>query len=268
MKLNLKNTNIFINIENNKSKELASNEINIFKKNEKFYNNKKYKDFELNSFNFQKALIYDKRTFFQYYLSILKYNNLILFSFYPENDFNIKIIKISLFFLSIDIYFFINTLFYGNSSIHKIYEYRGLYNISYFIPQIIYSFIIYYYFISIIKYFSLSQRELLQLKEEKKNNKIIDKGKKTKKCLIIKYICFYALSFIFLSFFWYYLSSFCAVYKSSQFYVIKFSFISLGISLLYPIFFNLFTCLLRITSLNNNNPNECFYKISKFIQIL
>ena len=46
MKLNLKNTNIFINIENNKSKELASNEINIFKKKENFYNNRKYKDFE------------------------------------------------------------------------------------------------------------------------------------------------------------------------------------------------------------------------------
>ena len=81
----------------------------------------KYKDYELNFLDFQKAIIYDKRTFFQYYLSLLKSNNLLLFSFYPMNDYNIKIVKISIFFISFDIYFFINSLFFNNSTIHKIY---------------------------------------------------------------------------------------------------------------------------------------------------
>ena len=126
----------------------------------------KYNDFELNSLEFKKALIYDKRTFCKYYYSLLIFNNLLLFSFYPVNDYNIKIIKISLFFLSFDIYFFINSLFFNNSSIHKIYEDGGNYNFSYFIPKIIISFFISYYFIVIIKYFILSQKHLLELKKE------------------------------------------------------------------------------------------------------
>ena len=92
---------------------------------------------------------------------------------------------------------------------------------------------------------------------------------KIRRCLIIKYIIFYCLSFIFLTFFWYYLSSFCAVYKNSQFYVIQNTLISFGISLLYPILFNLLTSIIRITSLNGNKSiNELLYKLNKFMQYL
>ena len=44
-------------------------------------NNKKileYKDYELNSLDFEKALIYDKRNFLQYYISTIKNNNLLI----------------------------------------------------------------------------------------------------------------------------------------------------------------------------------------------
>ena len=265
-KLEFKNTNIFINIEKNKKKRKNSfKEPNIYK-NEKTFSLIKYKDCELNSFNFQKAIIYDKRTFCQYYLSLIISNNLLLFSFYPVNDYNLKIIKISLFFLSFDIYFFVNSLFFTFSSIHQIYEDGGVYNISYFIPKIIISFFISYYIIVLIKYFSLSQKNLLELNNEENMNEANDKGSKIRRCLNIKYIVFYVMSFIFLTFFWYYLSSFCAVYKNSQFYAIKNTLISFGISLLYPFFFNLVPCIFRFVSLKNNN--ECIYKINQIIQLL
>ena len=268
-KLEFKNTNIIINIgknkKNKKNKKMLFTYNNI--KNYKKIIMKNYDDCELNSMNFINALNYDKRTFFQYYLSILKYNNLILFSFYPMNDYNLKIIKISLFFLSFDIYFFINSLFFNTSTIHQIYENAGVYDFSYFLPKIILSFFISYYIIIIIKYFSLSQRNLLELKNKIDMEKIDDV--KIRRCLIIKYIIFYCLSFIFLTFFWYYLSSFCAVYKNSQFYVIQNTLISFGISLLYPILFNLLTSIIRITSLNGNKSiNELLYKLSKFMQYL
>ena len=268
-KLEFKNTNIIINIgknkKNKKNKKMLFTYNNI--KNYKKIIMKNYDDCELNSMNFINALNYDKRTFFQYYLSILKYNNLILFSFYPMNDYNLKIIKISLFFLSFDIYFFINSLFFNTSAIHQIYENAGVYDFSYFLPKIILSFFISYYIIIIIKYFSLSQRNLLELKNKMDMEKIDEV--KIRRCLIIKYIIFYCLSFIFLTFFWYYLSSFCAVYKNSQFYVIQNTLISFGISLLYPILFNLLTSIIRITSLNGNKSiNELLYKLNKFMQYL
>jgi hypothetical protein len=230
---------------------------------------KKYNDCELNLLNYNNALNYDNRTFFQYYFSLLKYNNIVLFSFYPVDDYNLKIIKISIFFLSFDIYFFINSLFFDNISIHKIYEDGGSYNISYFMPKIIYSFIISYYIIVIIKYFSLSQRNLLDLKKEDDLSKNNDKIAKTKRCLVIKYIAFYTISFIFLVFFWFFLSSFCAIYRNSQFYVIKNTFISFAISLLYPLLFNILTCVFRLVSLKQKKQiSECIYKTSQVFQLL
>ena len=264
--LELRKTNIFINIGKNENKIdssfIESNNINM----EKPKLIMKYKDFELNSLDFEKALKYDKRIFCQNYYSLLKYNNILLFSFYLIDDYNIKIIKISLFFLSFDIYFFINSLFFNNSTIHKIYEDGGSYNFSYFITKIIISFFISYYCIAIIKYFTLSQRNLLKLKNEEDLRKIDDKAGKTRRCLNIKYILFYTVSFIFLIFFWYYLSTFCAVYKNTQFYVIINTFISFGISLLYPFIFNILPCIIRIASLKNEH--KCLYKISQFIHLL
>ena len=269
-KLELKNTNIFINIGKNKTNKPKTTNIknhatNLIKKKISF-KIQKYNDCELNFFNFKMALISDKRTFCQYYFSLLKNNNLILFAFYPINDYNLKIIKISLFFLAFDIYFFVNSLFFNYSSIHQIYEDGGAYNFYYFISSIICSFFISYYFIIIIKYISLSQIYFLELKYEENWSQAYKKVENIKKCLIIKYFIFYILSFIFICFFWYYLASFCAVFKNTQFYAIENTFISFGISLLYPLFYNFLPCSFRFFALKNKNT--FIFKISKLIQLL
>ena len=212
------------------------------------------------------ALKYDKRTFLQYYNSLLLSKHILLFSFYSVDDYNIKIIKITLFFLSFDIYFAVNTFFFNDSTIHQIYEDGGEYNLSYFIPIIIISFIISYFIISFIRYFSLSERFLTEIRNKEKLSKGQDIVQNTKRCLIIKYIIFYVLSFIFLTFFWFYLSSFCAIFQNTQIYVIKNTFISFGISFLFPFIYELLPCIIRIYSLKNNN--ECIYKFSKIIQLL
>ena len=83
--------------------------------------------------------------------------------------------------------------------------------------------------------------------------------------LVIKYIVFYIMSFIFLIIFWYYLSSFCAVYRNTQSFLIKNTFISFGISLIFPLIYNLFPSVIRIHSFKEKN--ECFYKFSTVLQI-
>ena len=53
-------------------------------------------------------------------------NNLLLFSFFIKDDYNSQIIKICLFFFSFALYFAINTLFFNDSTMHKIYENEGI----------------------------------------------------------------------------------------------------------------------------------------------
>ena len=227
-----------------------------------------YNDFELNSLNYKDALEIDKRTYLQYYISLLKTKNQIIFTFCSIKDNNVLIIKICLFCLSFSIYYFFNTFFFSYKTIHKVYEDKGSYDASYFMPIIIYSFIISYYINILIKFITLSERNLAELKKEKIIKNLLAKQTKVQRCLIIKYICYFSLSLIFLLFFWYYLSSFCAVFQNSQVFVIKNTFISFIIGLIYPCFTSLFPGIFRFHSLNTkNNKRECIYKLSQFLQI-
>ena len=176
-------------------------------------------------------------------------------------------VKINLFFLFFCIYYFINALFFNEKVIHKIYEQQGIYNFIYLIPFILYSFIISHFIFIIVKYFSLSEKNICEIKKEKsvelENDKILD----VKKCLVIKYICFFGISLLFLFFFWYYLSSFGAVYQNTQIFLSKNILISFAFSLFYPFIINILPGVLRIYSLNN--PNRiCLFKLSKIIQYI
>ena len=276
-----KSNRIYINTSNNPSSisKLKLNKNNLFptktknKKKKKFIKKKKsknsinYNDYELNSLIYEEARIYDKRDFITYFISLIRAKHPIIFSFCPLKDYNSRIIKIDLFFLSFSIYCFVNCLFCNESMIHKIYKDEGIYNFGYLISYISYSFIIANTIFIIIKYFSLSEKNISELKYEKTKQDSYEKSYKVKKCLTIKYICFFCLSILFLSFFWYYLSSFCAVYQNTQIYLIKNILISFSFSLVYPFIINLIPGIFRIYSLKGSGRNFIF-KISKFIQFI
>ena len=228
-------------------------------KNEKQH--KIINDYELNNLPYNDAIKIDKRTYIQYYFSLLKTKHIILFTFYIRNDYNSKIIKLILFLFSISLYLALNALFFNDSTMHKIYIYKGNFKIIYQIKQIIYSSIISSVINTIIRNLSLTERNIVQLKNEKSNK--IEKGKKLLKLLFIKFIIFFI--FIFLLLFWYYLSCFCVIYKNTQILLIQDSLISFGISLLYPFILLLFPGPFRIYSLKKEN-SECIYKISRIFQ--
>ena len=87
------------------------------------------------------------------------------------------------------------------------------------------------------------------------------------RCITIKNICYFVLSIIFLILFWYYLSSFGAVYQNSQTYLFINTFISFVLGLIYPFFIYLFPMFLRIIALGAKN-REFVYKMSEILQIL
>ena len=250
--------------EPNKDKKVCHEE--RVKDKDKFnYNN--YIDFELNSFTYEEALKIDKRTFCEYYASLIRTKNIIIFSFYPIKNYNSYIIKVDLFFLSFSFYYFVNALFFDEITIHKIYEGQGLYNLINLIPNISYSFVISHLISTLIKYIFLSERNIILIKRENTYNAAYLKADQVKKRLTIKYICFYCIGLIFLIFFWYYLSSFGAVLQNTQIYLIKSTAICFSVSIFYPFFINVFPAILRKCSLKDDK-SECLYKVHKFFQLI
>ena len=273
-KIELKNTNILINIGKDQSSHLEifksrNKNININNiKNIKNINSLQFYDSELNSLSYRLALIFDKRTYINYYISLIKTKHPLIFSFFPNTDYNIIILKISILLLSFAIYFAINTLFFNDSVIHEIYENEGKYNISSQIPKIIYSFIISHIICMLLKYFSLPEKQLLILKYETTLKNVNYEADKVNRCFFIKYIIFYIVGLLFLILFWYYLSSFCAVFQNSQKYPFINTLICVFFSFIYPLFINLLPGIFRMHSLNKETNRECLYKFSKAIQYI
>ena len=228
-----------------------------------------FNDYELNSLDYRDALSYDIRTCFQYYLSLFKVKNLILFSFCPLKDYNSQIIKLCIFSLSFSIYYAVNFAFFDDDMLHKIYELGGKYDFMYFIPKIAISFGISYVISTIIRIIFLSERNIIRIRMQPILSIAYDISNKEKRNLVIKYTIFFILGLIFLVFFWMLLSSFGAVYQNTQMFIFKNALISFAISLVYPIFIIIFPCIFRILSLNSETKNNVgMYKISKFLQIL
>jgi hypothetical protein len=224
-------------------------------------------EFEMNSLDYELALIIDKRTYFQYYWSLLKQKHLILFTFLPANDFNLPSLKISLFILSFSLYFTINGFFFNDESMHKIYKNNGAFNILYQIPQILYSTLVSTVINMLLKILSLSQKDILRIKKEKNNKIAMKKSKQIKHFIQIKFIIFFILSFLLLLFFWYFISCFCGVYKNTQKILIKDTLLSFGLSMIYPIGLNLLPGIFRIPSLKSKNK-KCMYEASRIIALI
>ena len=249
--------NALISINNNKSKS---------KGNKFIYH---YNDIELNSLAYQKAILYDKRTYCQYYLSLLNQKHLILFTFISKIDYNLFIIKLSLFIFSFSLYFTVNTLFFTDSVIHKLYETPGQLQFIYSILNIIYSTLISSTITLILKFLALSDKSILKLKNMKNKKNAIKESSNIIKGFNIKFNIYYIISFILLVLFWYFISAFCAVYSNSQLTLIENTFSSFVVSLIYPFAINLLPGVFRVPALTaKNKDKKCLYTFSKLISLI
>jgi hypothetical protein len=236
---------------------------NIEKNNRKNY----FSSEELNSLEYKYAYEIDDRTYFQYYWSLLKLKHLIIFTFIANDDYNIFLLKLGFFLISLSLYFAVNTMFFTDDSIHQNYEEKGNYNFIYQIPQILYSTIISTVTNMVLKKLSLSQNDILQIKKNLDIQKAKEESQNIKKCLKIKFFVFVIISFILLFFFWYYISCFCSVFVNTQLPLIKDTVICYALSMTYPLGLNLLPGILRIPSLKKNDRQK-LYTISKYISLI
>ena len=254
------NINIFpikednINFPKSKKDEIL-NTVNNFdvknKKNTNFINYENLNDQELNSLEYNIALDVDKRTYCRCYISLLKKKHLILFTFLPANDYNLYSLKIALFLLSFSLYFTINGFFFTDSTMNKIIENSGNFDLIFQIPQILYSSVISAIINIILKLLSLSEKNILFLKQEADLKKAKNLSSHIRKCITIKFVLFFIISNLLLVFFWYFITCFCAIYINTQIILFKDTIISFGLSMLYPFALNLLPGLFRIPALRD-----------------
>lgn len=121
----------------------------------------------MNFAEYEEAKEQDKRSFVQYYWSLLKLKQLFIFTFYTSNDHNLRIIKIALFILFLSFYFAFTALFFNDSIMRQIYIYKGNTNAAVHIPNIILSSICCLIMNLIVRFISLSERDIMKAAREK-----------------------------------------------------------------------------------------------------
>ena len=226
-----------------------------------------YNDYEMNSMSYKDALDKDKRSFIEYYLSLLRKKHILIFSFYTNNDYNSKMVKICIFLLDFGLYYTINSLFFTNATMHQIFIDSGKYNFKYHIPKITFSTLISSVLITVVSVFSSTEHNVIDFKRSRDN--VAERATKLIQCMLIKYILFFIFGFEFMIFFWFYLSSFCAIYSHTQIHLLINTIISFSVSLIYPFILCIIPAVLRVLALKYEGPHgERMYKVTQLVEVI
>ena len=256
--------------ETSKKIHIRKNELNNEKKS---LNNgiKKLDNFELNNLNYNEAYEIDKRSFLKTYWSVLMREHILLFTFFSCNDYNLIYIKLVKFLVMFCSDMALNGLFFVHESMHKKYTLGEDFTFVQKIPQLLLTLIVTKLLEVLLCFLSLTDNHFYQIKNLsnfKKEKKAI---KTIFQCIKKKLICFFILTFFLLAFYWYFISSFCAVYKNTQKVFLKDTIISFMTSLLDPFIIYGFTTLLRFVSLSKCLKKNRFlgyiYRLSDAIPI-
>ena len=222
---------------------------------------------EINWLSYDIAKDIDNRKFFQYYFYLIQRNNLVLYSFTNLLDYNLRLIKIYLFILSIEIFIVINTIFFNDTTLHKIYINKGNINFKENYLKIFYSFIISNIIILGMKYLISIESYIIQIKEVTKKAKVYKAYITIIKKTFKRYLIFAVINILFILFSWIYLSCFFFVYKNSQIYLIINTIICFIFSLVYPFGYCFIPTIIRFIALGDkNNDKNWLYKISQYLQ--
>ena len=252
---------------NNKNTKTKFSDKNIRDFSDKNLQNLNFQ--ELNSLDYEEAIKIDKRTYKEYYCQLLRRRHIIMFTFFPINDYNLISFKFILFLIAISLYMIVNAFFFSSNRLHEIYKTNGRYNLILQIPQFIYSTLISTVINLILRQLSLSESNILAIKKENNLMRCYNRVKKIRFFLRIKFIFFICLTFLLIIFFWYYLSCFCAIYSNTQIILIKDVIGSICITMVYPFGAYLIPGFFRITALRaENHDKEGMYKFSRILSLL
>ena len=227
-----------------------------------------YEGDELNELSFDKAIKYDKRNFCQFYGNILLISHIILNVFFRYNDYNLFTVKLGLLLMTFPINLTFELFFFTNESIDLIYV-RSMNDLSSFWESFvdsIYSSILSNILLIILSFIADTHSMVRDLRKISDMDEAKDKARCTLRCIKIRIFVYYILSFAFLIVFGFYLLSFCSIFENTQSELIKSSFTSWLISLIYPFIICLITSAFRTLALKCNS--KCLYFVQNMMQFL
>ncbi len=144
----------------------------------------------MNQLEFDEAKISDKRPFLHIYLSILKREHKIIFTFFICNDYNLLSVKISRFIFLTATDMALNVFFFTDESMHKLFLNYGKYDFFQQVPKIFYSTVISQLIEIFLCFLSLTDKHIYQIKSISKTSNT-NKISQIIKCIYIKLIFFY-----------------------------------------------------------------------------
>ena len=226
-----------------------------------------YDDYELNNMDYDDACDNDKRSCLRTYLSVIKREHYVIFTFCSRDDYNLFYIKIERFFILICTEMTMNGMFFVHETMYK--RQNGGTTLGQKIPQFVFSLLVSHAIEVILCFLSMTDvhyYEIKALPKKQQNDErvfqLLDKMKR-------KLTGFLVFTFFVFLFHWYFISAFCAVYQNTQIIFLRDSGISILTSLIDPFIIYAFTCILRAISLSSccKKKMSCIYKLSDLIPL-
>ena len=232
------------------------------------YEKKDYDENDLDGLDYDEALIYDKRTFYQLFCKQLKERQLIANTFFVKDNLKPFSIKLIVFIFNFSCYLVINGFLFNEEYVMKILR-RKSKNFYYFLvdstTRIVYSSIIGAIVNIIVGLLFRAEKQIRRIQSKYSDNKIILHGEivkiyKSTKCLYIGFTIFNILAMLV---FLFYLFCFCGVYRNCQADWFEGCFIVFYIMQLIPVLVSLFLAIMRKAGLVCKV--ECMFKINSWI---
>ena len=226
-------------------------------------------DYLLNNFDYEEAIVHDKRNIFRIFFILLISKEKILNLIYFNPPLELRPLRICLFIFTYACDLALNALFYLTDNISDKYHYKGVHILFFsLINNLVVSFVsavatfILLFFLQNLTHSTNKVEELFReqdnlLKNDKKyivkeitKMEIKNKIKKIMKCLKIKIILFIVFELLSMIFFFYYTTAFCHVYESTQISWIIDSVASFGMSIITLIGISIISCILYKLSIS------------------
>ena len=208
----------------------------------------------------------DHRNFCQYYGNILLIGHIILNVFFRRNDFNLFTIKLCLLFMTFAINLTFNIFFFTNKSM-KLNYIKSVDDVSIIFDNFVkslYSSILANILLIFLKYICLTHNSVRSLRQIKDVNSAEKQSVCILRCIKLRILIYYILSLIFLIIFGFYILSFCAIFENTQIELIKSTFYSWLISLIYPFIICFITSIIR--SISFILKSKCLYAVKLILQ--
>ena len=221
---------------------------------------------DIQDLDYEEAIIYDKRSCLRMYWGFLVDSQIILRTFCVHNKFDLFVINLSFLVFTFQISFFLNAFFYTDEYISDAYHNDGVLDFFSGLPKTIYSFVATLIITNILGMLSSSKGELMRVvrrNRQSNNYERIINSKLAK--LKNKLIFYFILIFLFESFFLYYVTIFCTVYKYSQKYWFFGCLESFGMDYAVSLIICVFLSLFRYISIKVQS--KCLYIFVKIISM-